>query len=71
MKRYIRSSKKYVKASSDNDFDTMLQGYKEYALELDNEMDDDQIADFIAQHLVEFDYEDWYDVALDWLKNRK
>lgn len=62
--------KKYVKAS-DNDIETMFQGFKDSALELDSEMSDDQIADFIAQHLVEYDYSDWYDISLDWLSRRK
>ncbi len=62
--------KKYVKAS-DSDIETMFQGFKDFALELDSEMSDDQIADFIAQHLVEYDYSDWYDIALDWLNRRK
>lgn len=57
---------KYVKCSSS--FEDMLKGYKDFALELDEEMSDDQIADFIAQHLIEWDYNDWYDVALEWLK---
>ena len=62
-------SKKYVNCSSS--FEDMLQGFKDFALELDSEMSDDQIADFIAQHLVEYDYSDWYDIALDWLNRRK
>ena len=70
MKRIIckvqPKNKKYVKAS--NDIETMFQDYKEFALELDEEMSEDQIADFIAQHMVEYDYDDWRDIALDWLK---
>lgn len=71
MKRYIRSNTKPVKASKyiDGDFDNLLNGYIDYALQLNEDMDQAQLADFIAQHLVEFEYEDWRDIALDWLSN--
>lgn len=76
MKRYIKSStKKYVKATSeyydmvDMKIKDFFKQYADTLFEEDPEADHHDVADYIAQHMVELlDYEEWEELAFDWLQ---
>ena len=77
MKRYVRSNE-YVKATSEYydmvhmKIEDLFKQYKESAEEIfgdDEEVSHDQIADFIASHMVELlDEDEWKELAFDWLQ---
>lgn len=77
MKKYIRSNE-YVKATSEYydmvhmKIEDLFKQYKEAAEDIFKEDEDvthAQIADFIAQHMVELlDEDEWRELAYDWLQ---
>lgn len=75
MKRYVKSSKTNVKATSEDyslvhmKIEDLFKELADSMLEIDPEADHHQIADFIAQHMVEFrDQDEWENLAFDWLQ---
>lgn len=78
MKKYVKSSKNYVKASSEyNDMLSMkiedfFKIYADAYFEDDPEADLREVANFIAAHMVDLlDFEEWEDLAFDWLQFKK
>lgn len=82
MKRYIRNSQSCITCSTNDTelLNTRIEDlFKElkssieelYDAEDEDTLENEQIADYIAQHMVEFrNYDEWFDIALAWLNKQ-